>query len=293
MGAGQRADAVFHGRHAARREALADDRPHTGVSRRVHGEERHGPVRVGPEGGRVETDPVGVRVVVDVAEGRQHIGVARVGEEVQLLVVEDGGFGAQPGVRRVRVLVDAVVVGAVGQRRHGRHDDARRRRRRCHQCGGLGHQRRHGVEGQVAHAGAQQGTGVGDLQHVEHGHVDPRAQRGRQPARDLGAQPRAHTLDVGAVARAAPSCRRPRPASPWRRNPWCGRSRPRGRAATASGRPGSGRPACAATAPRPEDGPCRRNTCTPSPAPVPPAWRSSAPRCRRTVAPRPRRRPPR
>ena len=89
---------------------------------RVHGEERHGPVRVGPEGGGVEADAVGVRVVVDVAERRQHVGVAREGEEVELLVVEDGRLGAQPGVRRVRVLVDAVVVGAVGQWRHRGHD---------------------------------------------------------------------------------------------------------------------------------------------------------------------------
>ena len=118
MGHGQRPDAVLHGRHPARREALADDGAHAGVPGRVHGEERHGPVGVGPEGGRVEADAIGVRVVVDVAEGRQDVGVARVGEEVELLVVEDRRLGAQPGVGRVRVLVDAVVVGAVGQRGH-------------------------------------------------------------------------------------------------------------------------------------------------------------------------------
>ena len=116
------ADVVLHGRHPARREALADDGAHAGVPGRVHGEERHGAVGVGPEGGRVEGDAVGVRVVVDVAEGGQDIGVARVGEEVELLVVEDGCLGTQPGVGRVRVLVDAVVVGAVGQRGDRGHD---------------------------------------------------------------------------------------------------------------------------------------------------------------------------
>ena len=119
---GQRADAVLHGRHPARREALADDGAHAGVPGRVHGEEGHGAVRVGPEGGRVEADAVGVRVAVDVAERGQDVGVARVGEEVELLVVEDGRLGAQPRVGRVGVLVNAVVVGAVGQRGHRGHD---------------------------------------------------------------------------------------------------------------------------------------------------------------------------
>ena len=91
------------------------------MARRVHGEERHGAVGLGAEGGRVEADAVGVGVVVDVAEGGQDVGVAGVGEEVELLVVEDRRLGPQAGVGRVRVLVDGVVVGAVGQRRDGRH----------------------------------------------------------------------------------------------------------------------------------------------------------------------------
>ncbi len=122
VGQGECPDALLHGGHPARREALPDNGAHARVPRRVHGQERHGPVRVGPEGGRVEAHAVGVGVVVHVAERRQHVGVAGEGEEVQFLVVEDGRLGAQAGVRRVRVLVDAVVVGAVGQRRHRCHD---------------------------------------------------------------------------------------------------------------------------------------------------------------------------
>ena len=121
VGDGQRPDALLHGRHPARREALADDGAHAGVPGRVHGEERHGAVGVGPEGGRVEGDAVGVRVVVHVAERREHVGMARIGEEVEVLVVEDRRLRPQAGVGRIGVLVDAVVVGAVSQRGHGRH----------------------------------------------------------------------------------------------------------------------------------------------------------------------------
>ena len=206
---------LLHGGHPARREALADDGAHAGVPGRVHGEERHGPVGVGPEGGRVEADAVGVRVVVDVAEGGQDVGVARVGEEVELLVVEDGRLGAQPGVGRVRVLVDAVVVGAVGQRRQGGHDTGAPTRPvpvisavASAISGG------HGVEGEVAHAGAEQRAGVGDLQHVEHGRVGPGTERAGQPARR--SRRRAATARASRRGRrpAAPSCRRPRPATP-------------------------------------------------------------------------------
>ena len=93
VGHGQRPDAFLHGRHPARREALADDGAHAGVPGRVHGEKGHGAVGLGPEGGRVEGDAAGVRVVVHVAERGEDVGVAREGEEVELLVVEDGCLG--------------------------------------------------------------------------------------------------------------------------------------------------------------------------------------------------------
>ena len=200
---------VLHGGHPARREALADDGAHAGVPRRVHGEERHGPVRVGPEGGRVEAHAEGVGVVVDVAERGQDVGVARVGEEVELLVVEDRRLGAQARVGRVRVLVDGVVVGAVGQRRDGGHRPVAR-----HERGRVGHQRRHGVEGQVAHAGAEQRPGVGHLQHAQDGRP-PRRRPARPPG---GARFRRPCAPARASRRdrrpAARSCRPPRPAGP-------------------------------------------------------------------------------
>ena len=96
-----------------RGEALADQRAHPGVAGRVEGQERHGPVGVGPEGAGVEGDPEGVGEAVDVAEGGQHVLVARQGPEVELVVAVDRRLGPQAGIGRVGVLVDLVGVGAV------------------------------------------------------------------------------------------------------------------------------------------------------------------------------------
>ena len=90
VGHGHRPDARLHVGHPPRREALADEGAHPGVPGGVHRQERHGSVCVGTVGRGVEGDPVGVRVVVEVAEGGEHVGVAREREEVELLVVEDG-----------------------------------------------------------------------------------------------------------------------------------------------------------------------------------------------------------
>ena len=64
------------------------------VLRRVHREERHRTVRVGPEGGGIETDAVRVGVVVDISERGEDVRVAGVHEEVELGVVEDRRLGS-------------------------------------------------------------------------------------------------------------------------------------------------------------------------------------------------------
>ena len=135
---GQLADARLQLGHPPGGEALAHQRAQPGVCGRVHGQERHRAVGVGAEGGRVERDAVGVGEALHVPEGRQHVAMAGEGPEVELLVAVDGASAPEPGVGRVRVLVDGVVVGAVRRRLHrgARHRCSprpapRRRRRRA------------------------------------------------------------------------------------------------------------------------------------------------------------------
>ncbi len=111
---GDGADPVLHLGDLGRREALAHQRPHAGVPGRVEGEERHEPVGVRAEGAGLEGHPVGVRESVEIAEGGQHVLVPRQRPEVELVVAVHGRFAPEPGVDRVGVLVDLVVVGAVG-----------------------------------------------------------------------------------------------------------------------------------------------------------------------------------
>ena len=73
---------------------------------RVHGQERHRLVGVGPVGGGVEGHAEAVRELGRVAEGGEDIGVARQRPEVELVVAVERRLVAQPGVGRVGVLVD-------------------------------------------------------------------------------------------------------------------------------------------------------------------------------------------
>ena len=69
-------DAVLELGHPAGGEGLGHERAHPGVVGRVHGQERHGPVGVGPVGGGVERDAEAVRELGRVAEGAEDVVVA-------------------------------------------------------------------------------------------------------------------------------------------------------------------------------------------------------------------------
>ena len=146
-------------RHLGRGEALAHQRAHAGVPGRVEGQERHELVGVGPEGAGLEGHPVGVGEPVEIAEGGQHVLVAGQGPEVELVVAVDRRFVPEPGVDRIRVLVDLVVVGAVGDAVSviagwpASSGVPRRRGRPGHQqIGGAGHELGNVHRGHVAHA---------------------------------------------------------------------------------------------------------------------------------------------
>ena len=124
-GQGQVPDVRFEVGHPPGREPLGDEGPHAVVAGRVEGVERHVLVGVGPGGGGVEGDAVRGREAGGVAEGGHHVGVARQGPEVELVVAVEGGLVAQAGVGRVGVLVDLVGVGAVGQLVRGQRAHAR------------------------------------------------------------------------------------------------------------------------------------------------------------------------
>ena len=118
---GQLADAGLELGHPPGGEALADERAQPGVGRRVHGQERHRPVGVGAEGGGVERHAVGVGEAAPTSrKAASTSSVARQCPEVELVVAVERGLGPQPGVGRVGVLVDGVVVGVVDGRPHRR-----------------------------------------------------------------------------------------------------------------------------------------------------------------------------
>ena len=220
-----------------------------------------------------------------VAEALHHVGVAGQRPEAGLVVAVDRRLVAQPGVGRVRVLVDLVGVRAVGQRAHG--------------CVPQQHARR------PRHAVGQ--LGVGEVAHAR-----PGAARRPAPGRGPAARP-------GRRRRRAPRASRPLNAAPMRsrRRSHVGvagqhrggrrggqlglvgheQRRSRGSAAdtrsTAAPAPSTcgvrERRRAGARTPRRRGGPSRRSTCTRSPPPRRPAGPRcgrSAPRSRRPAAPR-------
>ena len=161
-------------------------------------------VGVGAEGARVERHPEGVGEGVHVAEGGEHVLVARERPEVELVGPVHRGLGPEPGVGRVRVLVHLVGVRVVGRPGPatsvaviGGHPPACRRSSRG---GGLGDECGHVEERRVPGAGGQQGAGVRGLEYPDHPGVDAGPEGGGQPAVGLGADAVAEVAHVGARA---------------------------------------------------------------------------------------------
>ena len=148
---------------AARGEAAGDEGAQPLLARRVHAEDRHHLVRVRAPGRLLDRDAPGVGVGALGADRLGDVGVPGQRPQVEGRVVVQRLVLAQPGVDRVGVLLEGVVVRVQRQRLAGD--------RSCVAPEDRGH---HGVEavGQVvvgdqSHPGLQQRAGQGEGQGVE------------------------------------------------------------------------------------------------------------------------------
>ncbi len=95
----------------ARGEAARDEGAQPVLAGRVHAEDRHHLVGVGSPGRLLDRDAVGVGVGAVGPQRLGDVGVPRQRPEVERRVVVERLVLAQPGVRRVGVLLERVVVG--------------------------------------------------------------------------------------------------------------------------------------------------------------------------------------